>query len=123
VLNGFMAQGRAVWTAARKAIQDLLTGADPRLKDDEGTHTLVKRPRPISTQGAARLGAMFRARGRPMFSVCLYVVLFSFSFSGLRARALVPLSSVTMHLPADIGDYTDFYSSREHATNVGIMFR
>lgn len=27
------------------------------------------------------------------------------------------------HLPANIGDYTDFYSSREHATNVGIMFR
>ncbi len=41
----------------------------------------------------------------------------------LRARALVPLASVTMHLPAEIGDYTDFYSSREHATNVGIMFR
>ena len=28
-----------------------------------------------------------------------------------------------MHLPANIGDYTDFYSSKEHATNVGIMFR
>ena len=28
-----------------------------------------------------------------------------------------------MHMPAVIGDYTDFYSSREHATNVGIMFR
>ena len=28
-----------------------------------------------------------------------------------------------MHLPAHIGDYTDFYSSRQHATNVGIMFR
>jgi fumarylacetoacetase len=28
-----------------------------------------------------------------------------------------------MHMPAQIGDYTDFYSSREHATNVGIMFR
>lgn len=28
-----------------------------------------------------------------------------------------------MHLPADIGDYTDFYSSIHHATNVGIMFR
>ncbi|CAI8013567.1 Fumarylacetoacetase [Geodia barretti] len=28
-----------------------------------------------------------------------------------------------MHLPAEIGDYTDFYSSREHATNVGTMFR
>jgi fumarylacetoacetase len=28
-----------------------------------------------------------------------------------------------MHLPAKIGDYTDFYSSIYHATNVGIMFR
>jgi fumarylacetoacetase len=33
------------------------------------------------------------------------------------------MSDVSMHLPASIGDYTDFYSSREHATNVGIMFR
>lgn len=41
----------------------------------------------------------------------------------LRARALVPQSEVTMHMPAAIGDYTDFYSSIHHATNVGIMFR
>ena len=33
------------------------------------------------------------------------------------------MSEIDMHLPADIGDYTDFYSSKEHATNVGIMFR
>ena len=32
-------------------------------------------------------------------------------------------NSVVMHLPVTIGDYTDFYSSREHATNVGTMFR
>ena len=43
--------------------------------------------------------------------------------TGLRAEALVPQSRVTMHLPADIGDYTDFYSSLDHATNVGTMFR
>uniref|UniRef100_A0A672GUG6 Fumarylacetoacetase n=1 Tax=Salarias fasciatus TaxID=181472 RepID=A0A672GUG6_SALFA len=42
---------------------------------------------------------------------------------GLRTRAFVHQSAATMHLPADIGDYTDFYSSRDHATNVGIMFR
>ncbi|WP_420457245.1 fumarylacetoacetase [Rubrivirga sp.] len=41
----------------------------------------------------------------------------------LRQRAIVPLADVTMHLPAEIGDYTDFYSSRQHATNVGSMFR
>lgn len=41
----------------------------------------------------------------------------------LRKRALVPQVLATMHLPAVIGDYTDFYSSRQHAENVGIMFR
>lgn len=41
----------------------------------------------------------------------------------LRNLAMHSLESVTCHLPATIGDYTDFYSSREHATNVGIMFR
>ncbi|MDX1684127.1 MAG: fumarylacetoacetase [Saprospiraceae bacterium] len=34
-----------------------------------------------------------------------------------------PANEVKMLLPIDIGDYTDFYSSREHATNVGTMFR
>ena len=32
-------------------------------------------------------------------------------------------AQVQMLLPCRIGDYTDFYSSREHATNVGTMFR
>jgi len=43
--------------------------------------------------------------------------------AALRAAVLVPQADVTMHLPADVGDYTDFYSSREHATNVGTMLR
>ena len=30
---------------------------------------------------------------------------------------------VSLHLPIKIGDYTDFYSSEQHATNVGMMFR
>ncbi len=38
-------------------------------------------------------------------------------------NALIPVSKVKMSLPVQIGDYTDFYSSKEHATNVGIMFR
>jgi fumarylacetoacetase len=36
---------------------------------------------------------------------------------------LVSQSAVAMLLPADIGDYTDFYASVFHATNVGSMFR
>jgi len=41
----------------------------------------------------------------------------------LRARALVPMKGARLHLPVEIGGYTDFYSSKEHATNVGMMFR
>ena len=41
----------------------------------------------------------------------------------LRSLALFPRNAVTMVLPAQIGDYTDFYSSKEHATNVGCLFR
>ncbi len=40
-----------------------------------------------------------------------------------RARVLYDIDEVEMLLPVQIGDYTDFYSSMEHATNVGIMFR
>lgn len=41
----------------------------------------------------------------------------------LQKRVLFKQTEVTMHMPAIIGDYTDFYSSKEHATNVGVMFR
>jgi fumarylacetoacetase len=41
----------------------------------------------------------------------------------LRSQALVPLADAELLLPVEIGDYTDFYSSREHASNVGTMFR
>jgi fumarylacetoacetase len=36
---------------------------------------------------------------------------------------LVPMRDVVMRVPAQIGDYTDFYASVFHATNVGSMFR
>src|SRR5258705_11288303 len=76
-LNMFMALGRPAWTEARATIQDLLSGDNPTLRDNDA----------------------------------------------LRGFALVPMSEVQMHLPAEIGDYTDFSSSRGHATTVGIMFR
>jgi fumarylacetoacetase len=41
----------------------------------------------------------------------------------LRARALIPAQELTMHLPVTVGDYTDFYSSKQHAINVGSIFR
>ena len=43
--------------------------------------------------------------------------------SPIKNEAMFSIQDVQMHLPVAIGDYTDFYASREHATNVGIMFR
>ncbi len=43
--------------------------------------------------------------------------------AALRREALIPMADVEMLLPVEIGDYTDFYSSRDHATNVGAMLR
>jgi len=54
------------------------------------------------------------------------------AWSALRTRVreaieagadLVPLDQLEMRLPIAIGDYVDFYSSLEHATNLGRMFR
>ncbi len=36
---------------------------------------------------------------------------------------LVPMEEATMHMPFAVAEYTDFYASRQHATNVGTMFR
>jgi fumarylacetoacetase len=41
----------------------------------------------------------------------------------LQENVIVRQADVEMLLPAEVGDYTDFYSSREHATNVGTMLR
>jgi fumarylacetoacetase len=41
----------------------------------------------------------------------------------LRERAFTPIDQVKLQLPVMIGDYTDFYSSKQHASNVGSMFR
>jgi fumarylacetoacetase len=41
----------------------------------------------------------------------------------LRNRALVAQDFAQMHMPIEVQGFTDFYSSKERATNVGIMFR
>jgi fumarylacetoacetase len=68
--------------------------------------------RPAWTEARARISQLLRA-DEPTLR----------DNAALRGKALVPMSDVQMVLPVEIGDYTDFYSSRQHATNVGIMMR
>ena len=67
------------------------------------------------------------ALGKPITALLREDVirLLSSTRSPLRknTKALIPVDKVQLHLPIKITDYTDFYSSKEHATNVGKMFR
>ena len=79
--------------------------------------------------GADTLNALV-ALGRPAMSALRAAVsrmLRSDTPEGERAQAMPDLLTaardVTMRLPVAIGDYTDFYASIDHATNVGSMFR
>lgn len=70
----------------------------------------------------------FISTGKPVWSQVRrqLTTLLTDEDSGLKEKKdqiLIPQSGVTMHMPVKVGDYTDFYSSIEHATNVGIMFR
>lgn len=80
--------------------------------------------------GTATLNA-FMALGRPAWREARLHLQSLIKSGSLPAEALFPMASATMHLPVEIGgllsfdsaDYTDFYASKEHATNVGTMFR
>ncbi|KAI9690694.1 MAG: hypothetical protein M1820_009898 [Bogoriella megaspora] len=76
----------------------------------------------------------FAALGRPIHSVVRKYIQSVFSEDtphseilksnvALQKEVLVPLKDVQTHLPMQIGDYTDFYAGRNHAYNVGVMFR
>ena len=41
----------------------------------------------------------------------------------LHNDLIFSMFEVEMHMPVNVGDYTDFYSSMEHASNIGSMFR
>lgn len=73
-LNGFIAQGKPVWSGVRNMLQELFAEGDDRLQKHAD-------------------------------------------------EVLLPMRNCRMKMPVQVGDYTDFYSSEEHATNVGKMFR
>ena len=68
----------------------------------------------------------FLAMGRPSWSAVRSWLVELVTHEGYRDLVeshLVPQSDVTMHLPFEVADYVDFYSSQHHAENVGRIFR
>ncbi|HOX25843.1 MAG TPA: fumarylacetoacetase [Candidatus Krumholzibacteria bacterium] len=99
---------------ARLQASDLLAvaGLPNGVFERDALNDFMALPASVRRAVRARLGALLR-RDAPQLR----------DDPALRRRVLLPLADVTVLAPVRIGDYTDFYSSRDHATNVGIMFR
>jgi fumarylacetoacetase len=68
----------------------------------------------------------FLALGRPAWTAVRSWLTELLTHNGERDLVeshLLPASDMRMHLPFDVADYVDFYSSRHHAENVGRIFR
>ena len=95
----------------------------------EGGHLDGLEPSLAPAVGAQTLNALF-SLGRPALSSLrarVSAMLCAETTESLGARRdprlLHPMSEVTMQLPTQVGDYTDFYASIDHAMNVGAMLR
>ncbi len=69
------------------------------------------------------LGARYRVALRSQLSTLLSAGSTASRIAGIRERILVNARDVSMRRPARIGDYTDFYASVYHASNVGALMR
>lgn len=109
-----VAIGDAVLDLARARETGLLDGLRADCVDACGAASLT----PLFATGRKALTAL-RAR--------VSTLLRADTPEGARAQKdaelLVPMADVEMAMPAQIGDYTDFYASIDHAMNVGAMFR
>jgi fumarylacetoacetase len=117
----FSAKGRSprIGVALGEHIIDLRALAKRGVFDDLGF--------PVSTLNKSRLNDFAALGARPRQQVRQRLQdIFSAPRHALAAHQqefMVAQSAAAMHLPVHIGDYTDFYSSEDHATNVGKMFR
>ena len=93
-----------LWTGAARDVA--------RWCDRPNLNELMQAPRDSLSQFRARLSQLLA--GTPGDSSVI---------NPLPPGALVPMAEADLFLPAQIGDYTDFYASIYHATNVGKLFR
>ncbi len=118
--RGVAREAQRVGVAIGEMVFDVTAGVERELFDDESRHAAEACARtslnPLMSMGREHWTAL-----RNRLSELLRE-----GSSAERAAleaCLIPMEDVEMRLPAQIGDYTDFYASVFHATNVGSMFR
>ncbi|MEO8030024.1 MAG: fumarylacetoacetase [Gemmatimonadota bacterium] len=112
-----------VGVAIGDQILDLAAAADRGLLPNLSESALSACRAPLLNPMLA-LPAIERAGLRRQLSALLSADGDGNRLAGMRApRIVVPMDGAEMRMPVSIGDYTDFYASIDHATNVGRMFR
>jgi fumarylacetoacetase len=90
----------------------LLDGVcDPRLLEQPVLNGFLAAGREVGTALRRRVSSLLRRDGDPALR------------DAQTGAVFVPRHDARMLLPVDVGDYVDFYSSLEHATNLGRLFR
>lgn len=90
---------------ALEAAGTLTPGGDAKVFDQGVLNPFMALPQSVWSQTRKRISALLDAEGGP------------------RDLPLARQADASMHLPVFVRSYTDFYASKEHATNVGTMFR
>jgi fumarylacetoacetase len=107
-------------------------GRPPRIGVRIGDHVLdldgAEAGELILAGGALREPSLneFLALGRPQWSAVRHRIVELLGEERHRPAVeplLIPLHGVDLVLPIEVGDYVDFYSSEQHAANVGQIFR
>ena len=101
-----------VAAAEQGFLGDDLAAAMLACRDDASLNPLIMHGRPALRMLRTALSTMLRTDSPPAQRA-----------RALRNALLVPMHDAEMLVPVRVGDYTDFYASIEHATNVGSMFR
>jgi fumarylacetoacetase len=91
-----------------------IPGLDANVFGQSTLNDFIAHPKPVWLNVRQRLTDLFSSDGA-LDSVR--------NNANLQTAAFHSIAAVQLHLPVAIGDYTDFYASREHATNLGTIFR
>ena len=77
---------------------------------------------PQGTFAAPQLNE-FMALGRDVWAATRARLTELLAEGATEVLPLVPMADATLHLPIRVAEYTDFYASKNHAFNVGVLFR
>jgi fumarylacetoacetase len=113
LLNDFMELGSESWRAARARLTELLSKGSPLEGDADLRTKCMKKQSEVEMILPCHIGGVFAL----LVCLCLF-------WRGLGRWEPFSLSSCSsFFFRQKCSDYTDFYASKEHATNIGTMFR